>query len=121
MRQGAMTEDEIKAAEDAGKVPGIEPELKAPVIVDPSDAAEVNLHGGVPGSPYSSNPGEVSMEDARKQDEEEAATTRAEDDAQTRMREIESQRTGVPTETLAAQEDEPEPEPKRSSSRSSKK
>lgn len=104
-RQGPMTADEIKAAEDAGQVPGINPDLHSPEIALPGDTVETNLHGDVAGSPYSSTPGEISLAEAGEQDKAANANQPASDAAGTREIEMESRRTGVSTETLAAAEE----------------
>lgn len=83
---------------------GITPDLHAPEIVSPADEPELNLHGDVEGSPYGRNPGEMSLAEAAEQEKADAEGP-AEDMADTRAREAESRRTGVPTEVLAAEDD----------------
>lgn len=110
--------DEAEALKEAGFVPGITPDLHAPEIVLPGNAQQTNLHGDIDGSPYSANPGEISLAEAAEKAKGEADPSG--DMVDTRAREIESRVTGVDTETLAA-EDEAEGEksskPKSSSAR----
>lgn len=103
--QQVPTEPEIERARRGGGVPGINPSLHAPEISDPADEGEVNLHGDVPGSPYSSNPGEISLSEAAEQAKAAADAPAEDDDADTRQREAKSRQTGVSTETLAAKDD----------------
>lgn len=122
MHQGqhrqSIGDEEAQAQRDAGLTPGITPDLHAPEIANPAEQPETNLHGDVPGSPYSSTPGEMSLGEAAAK--EQADATPAADDADTRAREVESRRTGVPTEQLAAEDEaegneKPGPRTKRSS------
>lgn len=112
-RQGVMSNDEIEAAEQAGVSPGINPDLHAPEIQLPGETAETNLHGDVEGSPYSANPGEISLSEAADRAKAGDADQPAEDMADTREREVESRRTGVDTETLAAEDEGDKPAPKK--------
>lgn len=112
-----MDADEAEAQAGAGVKPGVNPELHAESI-EPGPESGINLHGDVPGSPYSSNPGEMTLGEAAEQAKANADEQAAADDADTRDREVESRATGVPTERLAAKDeaggDDPEPAPKRS-------
>lgn len=49
-----------------GEAPELEARLHVPVIQLPRDTEEQNLHGDVPGSWYSSTPGELSRGDAAR-------------------------------------------------------
>jgi hypothetical protein len=98
-----ISPEESAEQKDMGLTPGLTPDLHAPEISDPSLETEKNLHGDVPGSPYSPTPGEMSLGEAA--DKAKEAAPQAADDADTRARELESRRTGVPTETLAAEDD----------------
>lgn len=113
-RQGPMSPEEIEAAEKAEITPGINPDLHAPEIQLPGDTVETNLHGDIEGSPYSAEPGKMSLAEAADKDAEGAAAQAAADRADTRAREAESRRTGTPTETLAAEDEGDKPEPRRS-------
>jgi hypothetical protein len=101
-------------AEEAGAMgtgAGIDPDLHASDhVTSIVDQPERNLHGDVPGSPYAA-PDSATVDANAPQ-----GTPRA-DDAETRAREMESRKTGVPTETLAAEDeaegDDPKPKPKR--------
>lgn len=108
-RQGVMSDEEIAAAEDAGVTPGINPRLHAPEIVNPADEPETNLHGDIDGSPYSRNPGEISVAEAAERAA--AGGASGADKQSTREREIESRKSGVPTETLARAEEAEDAKP----------
>lgn len=97
-------------AKDALPVLGITADLHAPEIVNPADAPEMNLHGDVEGSPYSANPGEISLSEAAEKAKGDVDPSG--DMVETRAREFESQRTGVPTEQLAAEEEGDQPPPR---------
>lgn len=112
-----ISQEEAEAQDAAGLTAGVTPDLHAPEIVSPADETETNLHGDIDGSPYSANPGEMTLADAAEQDK--AAPEQAMSDADgTREREIESRVTGVDTETLAAEDEAegnaPKAAPKRS-------
>lgn len=98
---------DLSAAEkESLPVLGVTADLHAPEIVNPATAPEMNLHGDIEGSPYSANPGEISLaEAADKAGAGASAEDMAEDRADTRARERESRRTGVPAEQLAAEEE----------------
>jgi hypothetical protein len=66
-----MTDPEQEQA--AGSAPGVTAELKVPEISNPSDEAEVNLHGDVAGSPYSATPGTMSLAEADEADKADKA------------------------------------------------
>lgn len=113
-----ISPDEAEEQAASGLKPGVSPDLHAPSISHDGAAPEINLHGDVPGSPYSSTPGEISLTEAAEAERAAMADPdqAAEDDADTREREVGSRRTGVPTEQLAAEDeagDDPEPTPKR--------
>jgi hypothetical protein len=116
----AINPDEAEAQKDAGLTPGITPDLHAPEIVHPADTTETNLHGDVPGSPYSTTPGEMSVAEAAEQSQA-ASSAPATDDRDTRARELESRRTGVDTETLAAEDEAEQPNPPSKRSNASRK
>lgn len=119
MHQGNKRQDisqgEAEAQQDAGLTAGVTPDLHAPEITHPSEESEINLHGDIDGSPFSANPGEMSLADAAEVDKANADAAVSDDDA-TRQREVESRITGVDTETLAAEDeaegDDPKPKPK---------
>jgi hypothetical protein len=108
-RQGYISPDEIEAAQAAGLTPGINPDLHAPEISNPANEPELNLHGDVAGSPFSSTPGEISLAQAGDKGKDANA---AKDDAGTRAVEMESRRTGVSTGVLAAEDEGNSPTPK---------
>lgn len=95
---------------EAGVSPGISPDLHAPEIVAPGEEPEMNLHGDIEGSPFSREPGKISLAEAGEEDEKRRAKRKgadadASDEAATRERVIESRKTGISTETLAAQDE----------------
>jgi hypothetical protein len=117
MHQGqarqAIGPEESEAQAEAGLTPGITPDLHAPEITHPGDEEEINLHGDVDGSPFSANPGEMSVAEAAEKSKD-GADQPSEDMADTRERERESRLTGTPTEALAADDEADTPAPKRS-------
>lgn len=113
--QQLVTPEAAELQKEAGWLaPGVNPDLHAPEISQPGDESEVNLHGDVEGSPYSTSPGEISLSEAADKAGKPDPQAAVSDDDGTREREVESRGRGVSTEALA-RDDEADDKPKRAS------